>query len=577
MLSNFPVARSTGARMLFFGSALITVAIALWANGLDVRGAAGGLTPIFLYLFTIYDYAGANCALLILIAAALVSARFSFRTLLRWIGEHPVKVASLTTVVLCAGGLIVYRNHPLSMDEYSPLFQSKIFASGHLTGQLPTPLLDWLIPPPFQDYFLNVSHATGRVTSSYWPSFALLLTPFTALGIPWVCNPVISGLTLLAAHRLALRIFNDVETAGLTVLLTVASPVFFADGISYYSMSAHLLANTVYALLLTQPTPRRTFTAGLVGSVALTLHNPVPHMLFAVPWLLWVARQPDAAQRVGALLAGYLPLVLLLGFGWFLFASQLTHEGMAVSAGAASAESFGSIGGAFRPPTASLLLARVMGVAKIWVWAVPGLLVLACVGGWRWRRQPICRLLTASALVTLFGYIIIPFDQGHGWGYRYFHSAWIVLAVLGAGALAPAAAPERDEAATGGPHNDLVFADAGTRTFVVACALLTLIIGVGFRAVQMHQFISRMMSQEPAYTGSERRVVIIDTSSSYYGQDLVRNDPWLRGNVIRMITHGREADTDMMAARFPELHRVYHDRFGSVWSAAPAREAGVAP
>jgi hypothetical protein len=579
MLFNLPLTRSVGARILFFGTALITAAIALWANGgLDARGAAGGLTPIFLYLFTIYDYAGANCALLILISAALVSARFSFRTLLRWIGEHPVKVASLTTVVLCAGVLLVYRNHPLSMDEYSPLFQSKIFASGHLTGEFPTPLLDWLIPPPFQNFFLNVSHATGRVTSSYWPSFALLLTPFTALGIPWACNPVISGLTLLAAHRLALRIFNDVETAGLTVLLTIASPVFFADGISYYSMSAHLLANTVYALLLTQPTPRRAFTAGLVGSVALTLHNPVPHMLFAVPWLLWMARQPDAGRRIGALLAGYLPLVLLLGFGWFLFSSQLIHQGMAVSAGAASADSFGVMGGAFRPPTVSLLLARAMGIAKIWVWAVPGLLVLACVGGWRWRRHPVCRLLIASALVTLFGYIIIPFDQGHGWGYRYFHSAWIVLAILGAGALAPAGAPEQDEAGKTGLHRDPVFADAGTRSFVVACALLTLTAGVGLRAVQIHEFVSRLMSQEPAYTGSdERRVVIIDPSSSYYGQDLIRNDPWLRGNVIRMITHGRAADTDMMRARFPELHRVYYDRFGSVWSAAPARVAGAAP
>jgi hypothetical protein len=567
MLANLPIARASGARILFFGATLVTVAIALWAKGgVDTRGAAGELTPIFLFLFSTYDYAGALCGLLILIAAALVPARFSFRALLRWIGEHPIKVASLTTAVLCAGAGLVYRNHPLSMDEFSPFFQSEIFASGHLTGQFPTPLLDWLIPPPFQDYFLNVSHANGNVTSSYWPSFALLLTPFTVLGIPWACNPVICGLTLLAAHRLALRIFNDVETAGLTVLLTVASPVFFADGISYYSMSAHLLANTVYALLLSQPTPRRAFMAGLVGSVALTLHNPVPHILFAVPWFLWIARQPDSARRVGALLAGYLPLVLLLGFGWFVFASQLTHEGTGVTTAAATAESYASVGGAFRLPTASLLLARAIAIGKVWVWAVPGLVILACIGGWRWRRHPLCQLLTASALVTLLGYIIIPFDQGHGWGYRYFHSAWLVLAILGAGALAPAAAPE--------PGRNIVFADASTRTFVVACALLTLTLGVGLRAVQMRQLISECMSQEPAYSGTERRVIILDPTGSFYGSDLVRNDPWLRGNVIRMITHGAAADAEMMHTQFPELHRVWAGRFGSVWSAAPELPVG---
>ena len=567
MLANLPIARVSGARILFFGAGLVTVAIALWAKGgVDTRGVAGELTPIFLFLFSTYDYAGALCGLLILIAAALVPARFSFRPLLRWIGEHPVKVASLTTAVLCAGAGLVYRNHPLSMDEFSPLFQSEIFASGHLTGQFPTPLLDWLIPPPFQEYFLNVSHANGNVTSSYWPSFALLLTPFTALGIPWACNPFICGLTLLAAHRLALRIFHDVETAGLSILLTVASPVFFADGISYYSMSAHLLANTVYALLLSQPTPHRAFMAGLVGSVALTLHNPVPHILFAVPWFLWIARQPDSARRVGALLAGYLPLVLLLGFGWFVFASQLTHEGTGVTAAAATADSYVSVGGAFRLPTASVLLARAIAIGKVCVWAVPGLVILAGIGGWRWRRHPLCRLLTASALVTLLGYLIIPFDQGHGWGYRYFHSAWIVLAILGAGALAPMVAPESDR--------NIVFADPSTRTFVVACALLTLTLGVGLRAVQMRQFISESMSQEPAYAGTERRVIIIDPTGSFYGQDLIRNDPWLRGNTIRMITHGPAADAQMMRANFPELHRVWAGRFGSVWSAAPTQAVG---
>ncbi|MGG2305238.1 hypothetical protein ACE4Z6_27835, partial [Salmonella enterica] len=80
--------------------------------------------------------------------------------------------------------------------------------------------------------------------------------------------------------------------AGLAILLTVASPVFFANGISYYSMPAHLFANALYALLLIDPTPRRAFAAGLLGSIALTLHNPVPHLLFALPWIGWLALRP---------------------------------------------------------------------------------------------------------------------------------------------------------------------------------------------------------------------------------------------------------------------------------------------
>jgi hypothetical protein len=48
---------------------------------------------------------------------------------------------------------------------------------------------------------------------------------------------------------------------------------------------------------------------------------------------------------------------------------------------------------------------------------------------------------------------------------------------------------------------------------------------------------------------------------------LVQNDPWLRGNVVRMISHGAVADANMMHENFPNLHQVYHDRYGSVWSA----------
>jgi hypothetical protein len=63
-------------------------------------------------------------------------------------------------------------------------------------------------------------------------------------------------------------------------------------------------------------------------------------------------------------------------------------------------------------------------------------------------------------------------------------------------------------------------------------------------------------------------VIILDTRRSFYGRDLVQNDPWLRDNVIVMITHGQQADAAAMQENYPEMHRVYADQSGSVWSAA---------
>lgn len=545
MTLSLPVLRSAGARTLCVGSAAITIVIGLWA-GLSFTGGVRGLTPIFLYLFTVGDSWASISLLLVLLAASLVPARYCAAPLLQWIGRNPAAIAAFSFAVLSCAAWLVYRAAPLCMDEYAPYLQSQAFAAGHLTGEYPPALLDWLIPRGFQNYFINVSHGSGRIASAYWPSFALLLAPFSWAGIPWICNPLISALTLPAVQRLSMRIFADLQSAGAAMLLTLASPVFFANGISYYSMPAHLLANTVYATLLIDPTPRRALAAGIIGSVALTLHNPVPHMLFALPWIVALLRRPGGLALAPWLFAGYLPLCLLLGVGWFWFSSDLTHEDVA------------RVGAAFALPSSTILLARLMGIAKIWMWAVPGLLLLATAGAWRSRHHPACRLLAASAVATLIGYLFVPVDQGHGWGFRYFHSAWIALPILAAAALKPGAPGERAS----------VFADAGTRTFVAACALMMLVAGTGFRALQMQGFIARQQSQMPAYSGTERRVVIIDSRLSFYGRDLVQNEPWLRGALIRMSSHGPVADAQMMQEHFPGLHRVYSDRYGSVWSAA---------
>lgn len=537
-----PVSNSAAARRFFILTTCITVGVMLGAANLP---KLPGLSSIFVTLFVRLDYWAAVSLLLILTGTLLIPNRLPHRQVVGWIAGHPKTIAAATAAVLCASSLFVYQNHPLAMDEYAQVLQSQAFAAGHLSGHWPAPLLDWLIPEGFQNDFLVVSHQSGAIASAYWPSFALLLAPFTFLGIPWACNPLISAATLLVIHRLTLRIFADPDTAGLAVLLTLASPVFFADGMSYYSMPAHLLANASFALLLTRPTPARAFGAGVIGSVALTLHNPVPHMLFATPWLIWLATRPQRLQLLSAIALGYVPLCALLGYGWFWFTGDLREAGLqAATATDLQLDHVARLGRVFSAPDESVLWARLIGVAKIWLWAVPGLLLLAIAGAWNNRDNAVCRLLVCSAVLTLVGYLLVPADQGHGWGYRYFHSAWLALPLLGAAAV----------------RNEQL------RALVVGCALLTLIFGVGFRAWQIHDFIADDLAQMPPYSGTERRIIILDPTAAYYGADLVQNDPWLRGDVIRMITRGKSEDEAMMRAHFPDMHRVYSDLHGTVWS-----------
>jgi hypothetical protein len=568
VLTDSPVVRAAGPRILFLACAAVSVALLLWMHQLRLGGALPGLTAIFFIQFAYLDYWGAACELLILVAAVFIAAKIPVRPLLRAVGERPVTVAAISAVILCAGALAVYHDHPLSMDEYAAYFQSQVFAAGHLTGQFPLPQRDWLIPPGFQNFFLTVSPVTGQVASSYWPAYALILAPFTALGIAWACNPILSALTALTIHRLALYMFADAEAAGLALLLTVCSPVFFGIGISHYSMPAHLFANSLYALLLARPDPRRALAAGFVGSIALCLHNPVPHMLFAAPWLIWIATRRGGVRLLAALCLGYLPLCLVLGVGWLELIHHLRNAAPDAGSHSSTAGFLSSMLSIFSPPTATVLLARFIDIAKVWVWAVPGLLILAVCGAIRGRHNTLCMLFAASAVVTLVGYVFFPSDQGHGWGSRYLHSAWMALPLLATAALyRPAGmnrAPQASDATVA-----LTFEDSATKSYMTACVLLTLVFGVGFRAWQMQNFMADDIAQLPRYPGTEPHVVILDPGLMFYGGDLIQNDPWLRGNVVRMMTHGVAEDRQMMAQYYPTMHKVYADHHGWVWSAKP--------
>jgi hypothetical protein len=247
---------------------------------------------------------------------------------------------------------------------------------------------------------------------------------------------------------------------------------------------------------------------------------------------------------------------------------NIAHDGAAIAAQTTQRGGIlERITSVFSFPDSSVLLGRWVGIVKVWVWAVPGMLILALAGAWRWRHNPHCRLFVASALTTLVGYVLVPVDQGHGWGYRYFHSAWMVLPLLAAGALVPVQVAIQPSPRMPQGFLDRLPQEGGVRTYLVVCALLTLTLGCGLRAVQIRDFISSQIKSTPAYTGTEHRVVIMNP---VVGLDWVRDDPFLRGNVIYLLSRGPAADVVMMREHFPGLRRVFTDSQGSVWSAASA-------
>lgn len=548
------------------------VRLDLWVAGLTV--VAGLLSIILILQVTYYPYsvhrswifhyflreqdiAGSLLVIAVALGCAIERGNAPLGVV-EWLAERYWIAVAAALVAMVAAVFLVAKNHALAGDEHLALFQSRVFAAGRLTGRFPPELLYRLIPSWYQWHWLIASETTGEVVSLYWPGFALLLVPFQWLGIPWLCNPLLAALSVILMAKLAARLSDDRRAAGWAVLLALGSPGLMGMALSYFSMTAHLFLNLLYVWLLLQRTPHRLAAAGLVGSFALVQSNPVPHLLFALPWIVSVARSPLGRRNLAVLLAGYAPLTLVLGLGWWLF---LRHLQGSVPMALYPADSdlthrignliwylfleFRNVFGA----SDAALINRLLEQARLWSWAVPGLVILALAGWWLARDVREARLLGYSLVTTVLGYLPVVFDQGSGWGARYVHPAWGAIPVLAALALVRIGHSDGERLAA-------FTARAGVYSLVFANAL---------RLLQIHLFMEDQLSLRPPFEKGVRQIVFIVPNPGEYAQDFLQNDPFLRDPVIFMMSRGRAADATLITQRYPGARLTYDGSNGQVW------------
>lgn len=491
------------------------------------------MSPIFRYLLMLTDAKTAWLSFGVTVIAAWRVRPGFMLEIVDFCSLRVRLIASASVVMLSLGAIFVYHSTALSMDEYAAVFQAKVFAAGKLTGQVPPSVVDWLIPRGFNGAFLLVSHSSGRAMEAYWPGYALLLAPFQALAMPWLCNALLAGAAILLVHHIALEVTGSPRAAGWAVLFTLASSAFAANAISYYSMQAHLTANLLYVALLLKPSATRAFAAGVVGSLALVLHNPFPHTMFAIPWILGLLIDKQGRRYLLPLLAGYLPLLLILGVGWL----QLRES---VIAAAKSADVVGTnLVTMFSLPDKGMLDGKIASLVKMWIWAVPGLFVFAVIGCQRHAGNYQVRRMMWSALLTLLGYMFFVFDQGHGWGYRYFQSAFGVAPILAACALTD----RSDE------QSRLV-------SFAGAVAILSIVVLLPWQLAQIESVISRHNAQLPTSRRPGNDVFFVDCCLGFYMPDMVQMDPFLRDQDLILFTNGSDRDALLRQENWPKARLV---------------------
>ena len=195
---------------------------------------------------------------------------------------------------------------------------------------------------------------------------------------------------------------------------------------------------------------------------------------------------------------------------------------------------------------------RAAASVKMWVWGAPCLFLFALCGFVRYRADLRVRLLASSATLTFLGYLFVKFDQGHGWGYRYFQSAWGVVPIL-----AGCAMTERSAANT-----RLV-------TFSGATAILSLLIIVPFQLNQVERFISAHLAQLGPPRRPGNNIYFIHPLGGFYVADMVQFDPFLRDQDLLLVSHGAELDNQLVRQNWPNADKISSTRAADQWYLGP--------
>jgi hypothetical protein len=446
------------------------------------------------------------------------SARATMVDVSRWGAGTLAMWALVVFVATAAGTWAVMHALPLSMDEYVAGFQARVFASGRLSAPIPEQWRQfaWSMTPVFIAY----DPAQHAWVMQYLPVYAALRALVVDIGLDRLVNPALAALSLPLVYACARRLWpEDTSRAWLATGFLATSSQFLFMSMTGYAMPAHLAANLLWLYAFLRNDRAGWLAAPLIGAVALGLHNPFPHALFVTPFLFYVLWQRRWAWTA------YFAAVYLAGIGlWYWWGKSVQ-----LAAGANV--------GLFQVPGPLMLAVQGLSLTVMLSWQTPVLAVALLWAAVAWRSlSTLERTLGAGVLLSFCFFFLFPSTQGHGWGYRYTFPVLgniVILGVAGIDALRRS------------------LGDTVVRRAVMASLALTALVQIPIRAWQIERYVRPFARAHDYVRHLDADVVIVDPTTSWYGIDLIRNDPFLREKPKVVSAFGlRHEQKEALAATF---------------------------
>jgi hypothetical protein len=358
-------------------------------------------------------------------------------------------LAALAVALAATVSVVVLLRSCDSADEWAYTYQAAVFAKLHAYGRAPPCFA------AFQNYWIFTSE--GRMFSQYTPGWPLFMSPFVAVGAPWLAGPFSLGVFAVGLARLARRAAagasggkDDVVAAAgpIAVLAALGSNTVLINAGSRFShvFVCACLAWSVEALAevaTPRADPRATVGWGVVLGVAtswMLATRPSDGATLGVGILIYFVyalarrriawRAALATVVVFALWGGLSLVILRLQLGrWWTTGYSLTEQFYPWAKWAMGKPKAGEIRWAVPIATGSYC----------WWPLAPSIGLCGLVAALRGGGRRVAFMLSVGTLFLLTFYAFIEYGRGWDFGYgpRYTLPATVPMGVGTAVAIAP--------------------------------------------------------------------------------------------------------------------------------------------
>lgn len=441
-------------------------------------------------------------------------------------------VGAVMAIAAFAGHYWILSGHDMSRDEQMATFDAAIFARGQIVAPLGGVWRDHVAA--LNTMFMYPTGETAAWVSTYLPFNAALRALFGLIGDAALTGP---AMTLLGAGALwgcARRIWPDHREAAVVALLLYAgSGQIWLNGMTAYAMPAHLALNLCWLWLFLRRAPWADIAALTVGFVAVGLHQPILHPMFAAPILFLLVLDRDW-RRAAFYFAGY----AAIGAFWICWPGWMWSL-VDAGAGVQQAASVDFLGRAALAMEASRggLANMVANLLRFAAWQHLLLLPLLIVGLKAARRERMAAALAGGILLTLAVVAVILSYQGHGFGYRYIHGLignCILLAVYGWVSLGEQVGQ--------------------WRTLLMRSTAAGLAVLLPIQAWMAHAFYAPAAAVSERLSAIDADYVVVTAGDAPFAADLVINPPFLDRRPVRLLRETMSAaSVDAICAPRPQV------------------------